>query len=188
MRRLTLVLLAALAGCGSPDEDDRGANALPDAGGQPASHDATGTGDVPAPPSIDERTPFTATGTTPGGSLDEVQFMSLEFVGGHCPGTYELKLYRTDVPEDPAVAMFSVTIPWNTTPPSTGTMAASAWAAGGATTDNASFEVEYLDAPGPDDTGPATVRMAGRFTSHAPGWNVDFSVDATAAHMVCLIL
>jgi hypothetical protein len=133
-----------------------------------------------------ERTPFTITGTTPAGSLDEVRFMSLAFIGGHCPGTYYLELYRTDAPEDHAVAMFSVSNPPNATQPQSGTITASAWAVG-ATTDQGSFDIVHLDAPGPDDTGPAMVRIAGRFMVNAPGWNVDFSVDALAPAYVCLI-
>lgn len=189
MRRLALVLLAALVGCGSPDADDARANAMFDAAQPPTPSDAAGSGNAPPAPSDLERTPFTTTGTTPGGSLDDVRFMSLEFIGGYCPGSYYLRLYRTDAPEDQPVVTFDVTIPWTAARPVTGTLMANAYA-GATTTDAVRFEIVQLDSPHPDDEGPqpATVRIAGRFTINAPGWNVDFNVDATTLHKICLIL
>lgn len=187
MRRLAFVLLATLVGCASPERDG-GANATVDAAMPPTPLDAS-SGDAPVSPSDIERTPFTTTGSTPAGSLDDVHFMSVEYVGGHCPGTYYLKLYRTDAPEDQPVVTFDVTIPWTAARPVTGTLMANAYA-GATTTDAVRFEIVQLDSPHPDDEGPqpATVRIAGRFTINAPGWNVDFNVDATTLHKICLIL
>ncbi|NVB79017.1 MAG: hypothetical protein HOV81_11515 [Kofleriaceae bacterium] len=185
MQRLALVLLTALLGCGSSDGDRGGANAMADAA---TTVDATMPGDPPGvPPSTAARTPVSATGTTPAGSLDEARFMSVDYVGGHCPGTYYVRLYRTDAPEDQGFVMFIVSIPRNATQPPTGTIGASAWA-GAAKTDDASFEIVQLDAPGPDDTQTLTVRIAGRLTINTPGWNVDLDVDATTPANVCLIL
>lgn len=180
MWRLALVFLA-LVGCSSPDEDRGSANAMVDAA---TPSDATSAGDAPSP--IAARTPFTTTGTTPAGSLDDIRFMSVEYIGGNCPGTYYLKLYRTDALEEQAVVTFTVTIPPNATQPPTGTIMASAQA-GAATTDEASFEIVQLDAPPPDDTQTVTVRIAGRITIDTPGWNVDFSVDVTTPNKICLI-
>ncbi len=178
MRRVALVLFAALIGCGSPDE--RGdVNAMVDA----ATHDET---DAPGISLDAERTPFTTTGTTPAGSLDDVRFMSVEYVGGHCPGTYYLKLYRTDAPEDGPVATFGVTIALDAPRPVTGTVAASGWAAA-MMTDEGTFEIVQLDAPLADDLQTTMVRIAGRMSINTAGWNVDFEVDATMRNKICLI-
>ena len=175
MRRLALVLLA-LVGCGSPDER----------GGVNVMVDAAAPGDATVSPIDAERTPFTTTGTTPAGSLDDIRFMSVEYIGGDCPGTYYLKLYRTDALEEQAVVTFTVTIPPRATEPPTGTITASAQA-GTSTTDEVSFEIVQLDAPPADDTQTMTVRIAGRITINTPAWNVDFSVDVTTPNKICLI-
>lgn len=133
MRRLALAFAvgAALLGCDPPDRGNTldSGNTLPDASG------AT-DGAIVDP----ERMPFTTTGTTPAGSLDDVQFMSVRFIGGNCPGTYYLKLYRTDDPGDSELVTFDVTLPPNTTEPPTGTIMAEAQA-GGVTTDEVTFEI-----------------------------------------------
>ena len=131
--------------------------------------------------------PFTTTGTTPAGSLDDVQFMSIRFVGGHCPGVYDLDLHRTNVDGDKAVARFSVMTPWDPTEPPTGTIAASGCVQN-AKSEQGSFEIVHLDAPGPDATEPHVLRIAGRVTINMGGWNVDFTVDAMTTHYVCLLL
>lgn len=177
MYRLALVLAcaAAVVGCDVPD---RASGANPDA--VVLENDASGGGQTDP-----NRVPFSTTGTTPGGSLDDVRYMSVEYIGGNCPGTYFLRLYRTNAIEESELVTFWITIPLNAEPP-TGTITGNA-RAGTATTKAVSFEIVHLDAPPSDIVDPPTVRIAGRLTVDTSGWSVDFNVDATTTTKVCLI-
>jgi hypothetical protein len=176
VRRLALVLLAALIGCGSPD----------DGGSSETAVDAATAGDAPLDPIGAGRTPFMTTGTTPAGSLDDVRFIEYQFVGGHCPGVYYVTLYRTDAPGELPSVLFTIPIPPNAMQPPTGTIMASAQV-GDDRTDQVRFEIVQLDLPPADDAQSATLRIAGRITISMGAWNIDFTVDATTPSRICLI-
>jgi hypothetical protein len=179
MWRLPVVLLAAVIGCGSP----RDGSSNPDVD---AGTDAKVFLDAFVPPAS-SRVPFTTTGTTPAGSLDDVQFIAIDFVDGGCPGTYHLLLYRTDHPSEVPVVRFDVTLPASATPPLTGTIMARAFA-GTASTDQVRFEIVQLDIPPADETQPVTLRIAGRMALDLPPWSIDFTVDMLTSRYICLIL
>jgi hypothetical protein len=195
MTRVDLVLLVALAGCRSIDSSggdlvgdaavDAEAAVLADAVNADAAVGpgtcflGTAVGSVPL-------MPFTTTGTTPAGSLDDVQFIRISFMGGSCPGTYSLELYRTTADSIPVVR-FDVTLPPNATQPPTGTIAASACTLSGGT-DGVNFEIVQLDIPPINPQQPTMLRIAGRMTINSGPWNVDFTVDATTPNAICLLL
>jgi hypothetical protein len=165
VHRRDLVVLVALAGCGTPGRDapDAAVDALPDA-------------------KIDElRVPFTTTGTTPAGSLDEVRFIAINYLGGFCNG-YGVNLYRTNEAVEDAIVEFHISTSELTEPP-IGTIGASARTGSVPLhrTDDVTFEVVHLDLP------PSTpLRLAGRMYASTGAWLIDFTIHGQADLASCL--
>jgi hypothetical protein len=172
MRRRNLVLIVALVAC--DPSDDRGSAGMADA----ATNDA-----AILDAAIDEtRMPFTTTGTTPLGSLDDIRFIEVGFLDGFCPSGYYVDLYRTNAPAEGPAVMFLVPVPAELMQPPTGTIAARAWLPSGTpSTDQVSFEIVHVDIR---PTEP--LRIAGRMRASTGGWNIDFSIDATTRPLICI--
>jgi hypothetical protein len=118
---------------------------------------------VPVDAAIDESlVPFTTTGTTPAGPLDDVRFIRVGFLAGFCQAGYYATLYRTNELHDEAVVVVFIPMDETMTEPPTGTMAAEAWLGSDYTqrTDQVSFEVVQVDLPSVEP-----FQIAGRVTA-----------------------
>jgi hypothetical protein len=135
---------------------------------------------VPDAPSDEALIPFTATGTTPAGSLDEVRFMGVAFFGGFCPPSYIVKLYRTNRPLQVPVVGFEIPIDVDATEPPTGTLDAKA-SVDPQTSTQVAFEIVHVDIP---PTNP--LRIAGRFIASSGAWDFDISIDAHTEPLICI--
>lgn len=165
-----LVFLAALVGC-VPERD---ASSVTDA--------AVAVDAVPDAPIDESLIPFTTTGTTPAGSLDDVRFMGVDFLDGFCPPGYTVRLYRTNQPSQVPVVRFEIPIPVEATEPPTGTVVATAWLYNvSQTSSQVAFEIVHVDIP---PTEP--LRIAGRITASSGGWNLDISIDANTERLTCI--
>ena len=165
-----LIVLLALAGCSSIESTGgRDAAVVIDAPRRDAGIDA-------------ERMPFTTTGTTPAGSLDDVRFIEIDFLSAFCLPGYYVGLYTTNDLYAEAAATFYIPITSEVTQPPIGTIAASAWPGDDydQRTEDVSFAIVQLDIP---PTSP--LRIAGRMTIGTDGWNVDFMIDAQVTAGSC---
>jgi hypothetical protein len=197
VQRLAAVALVLLAGCENarrtaPDATIADAVATDDA--VPPNPGATcfpSGSAAPRQPELvaaidDSLVPFTTTGTTPAGSLDDIRYLGISFLGGDCLPAYNLVLYRSIESGSntyPDAVVF-VAIPFPFTELSPGTVAAHAWLYSdydGTCTDEVRFEVVHLDPP---QDGP--MRIAGRVVANDGAWNLDFSIDATAVPINCI--
>lgn len=170
MRGCGVVLLVALIGCGTPER------------GNPDGSDDAGAVDAAINESL---LPFTTTGMSPAGSLDEVRYIGATFLDGFCSRSILVSLHRTNLVPVNAMVWFLIDMPqdWSAPPP-TGTIDARAqipFSTDPALEAQGRFEIVHVDLP---PTEP--LRAAGRLRVEAEWWQVDFSFDLQASHHVCI--
>src|SRR5262245_53398074 len=124
--------------------------------------------------------PFTTSGSTPAGSLENVRFIGIRYLDGFCLPGYYIGLYATnDAYRDAVVTVF---VPTELGAP-TGTVAASAWLGSDSqqSTNQVTFEVIRADVPPPE-----VVHIAGRFVASDGAWQLAFSIDAQTERDTCI--
>lgn len=120
--------------------------------------------------------PFTTTGTTPAGSLDDVRYLGVGYLDGDCGNNYLLNLAADDYE---VVLQIQISFPFTEVTP--GTIAASAIDESCAT-NQVRFEVEHIDPP----QAAQPLRIAGRVMVNDGAWNLDFTLDATTGISTCI--
>ena len=128
--------------------------------------------------------PFSATGTTPAGPIDELKLIRARYLGEWCGYEYEIQIVRSldidSAPEGPHLLLL-FQFPKDTTSPQTGTFAARAKVED-ETGLVAYTEMVTLDAERVDPSGQAEPHIVGRFVSSDPGWSLDFRVDVVSQY------
>lgn len=183
MRFLAGLVVVGLVGCESPRRTAPDAASTEDAAtdGSVACRRLASPHPNPVSSGSASIVPFTTTGTTPAGSLDDVRYLGVAYVNGDCGDSYLLDLYRTSQSSDyEAVVQIQIRFPFTEVSP--GTIAASAIDFSCATSEQVRFEVTHIDPP----QAPEPLRIAGRVTVNDGAWNLDFTLDATTQIATCI--
>ncbi len=146
--------------------------------------------DVPVDSAIDPAlVPFTASGSTPVGSLDFVRYIRATYKAGFCRAGFYVDLRSTNevYPNNQTLSLY-IPAPAGETPPSRIPVTAQVWLdeeTSAYQEDAAYFDVDDIAVP-VVYTSSSMLRLAGRLGANADGWMFDIPIDITATQGLCI--